>query len=232
MKKIFNIFNRTSAKKLEFVSNIINASTPRFDFYFLISLATAIVALGLVSNNLVLVIAGMIIAPLLSSILAISLGITCSSWRLVWRSVKIFSYSIIIAFATSFLIGLIFPISDPNWGILSTMRISYLSFTVALIAGLTAAYTWRQASIKDALPGIAIAVTLVPPLSALGLLVAAEYWSIFNEVLQFFAINVLGILLAGLFIFFIPNLSSSIKAKKIAEKQVDNELKESANNNN
>jgi uncharacterized hydrophobic protein (TIGR00271 family) len=214
MNRFFNFFNRGGAKKLEFVSNIINASTPHFDFYFLISLATAIVALGIVANNLVLIIAGMIIAPLLSSILAISLGITCGSWRLVWRSSKIFVYSIIIAFATSFLIGLLFP-----------MRLSYLSFAVALIAGLTAAYTWRQPSIKDALPGIAIAVTLVPPLSALGLLVAAEEWLIFQEVIQFLIINVLGILLAGLLIFFIPNISSSIKAKKIAEKEVDNEIR-------
>ncbi len=230
MNRFFNFFNRGGAKKLEFVSNIISASTPHFDFYFLISLATAIVALGIVANNLVLIIAGMIIAPLLSSILAISLGITCGSWRLVWRSSKIFVYSIIIAFATSFLIGLLFPISDPNWGFLSTMRLSYLSFAVALIAGLTAAYTWRQPSIKDALPGIAIAVTLVPPLSALGLLVAAEEWLIFQEVIQYLIINVLGILLAGLLIFFIPNISSSIKAKKIAEKEVDNEIKDSNSN--
>ncbi len=230
MKNLFNIFNKNKVKKLEFISNIINASTPHFDFYFLISLATAIVTLGIVANNLVLIIAGMIIAPLLSSILAISLGITCGSWRLVWRSSKIFIYSIIIAFATSFLIGLLFPITDPNLGILSSMKLSYLSFAVALIAGLTAAYTWRQVNIKDALPGIAIAVTLVPPLSAIGLLVAAEEWLVFNEVIQFFAINVMGILVAGLLIFFIPSISSTVKAKKIAEREVNNEIKESNNN--
>jgi uncharacterized hydrophobic protein (TIGR00271 family) len=230
MKNLLNIFNKNKVKKLEFISNIINASTPRFDFYFLISLATALVALGIVANNLVLVIAGMIIAPLLSSILAISLGITCGSWRLIWRSSKIFIYSIIIAFATSFIIGLIFPIIDTSWNILSAMKLSYLSFAVALIAGLTAAYTWRQPNVKDALPGIAIAVTLVPPLSALGLLIAAKEWLVFNEVLQFFAINVMGILLAGLLIFIVPSISSSIKAKKIAEKEVDNEIKETTNN--
>ncbi len=232
MQKFLNFFKRDKTKKLEFISNIINASTPRFDFYFLISLATAIVALGIVANNLVLVIAGMIIAPLLSSILAISLGITCGSWPLIWRSIKIFSYSIAIAFATSILIGLIFPLSDPQLGILSTMNVSYLSFAIALIAGLTAAYTWRQPSIKDALPGIAIAVTLVPPLGALGLLVASEKWTIFNEVIQFFAINVGAILLAGLLIFFIPNLASTARAKKIAEKEVKNEMKENNANSN
>ncbi len=231
MKSFFNLFKKDKTKKLEFVSNIINASTPRFDFYFLISLATAIVALGLVANNLILVIAGMIIAPLLSSILAISLGITCGSWRLIWRSVKIFIYSIAIAFATSILIGLIFPLTNPEWGVLATMEVSYLSFTIAIIAGLTAAYTWRQPNIKDALPGIAIAVTLVPPLSALGLLLAAEEWTILNEVFQFFGINVMGIILAGLLIFFIPNLASTAKAKKIAEKEVENEVKENNNNN-
>ncbi len=229
MKNLFKFLRRDESKKLEFISNIINASTPRFDFYLLISLATALVALGIIANNLVLIIAGMIIAPLLSSLLAISLGIACGSWRLIWRSFKIFIFSIIIAFATSVLVGLIFTLPDASWGILSIMRLSYLSFAIALVAGLTAAYTWRQPGGKEALPGIAIAVTLVPPLGALGLLIAAKEWLIFIEVLQFFILNVAGILLAGLLLFFIPNLASNVKAKKLAEKEVSSEI--NGNNN-
>lgn len=232
MKNPFKFWQKNSPKKLEFISNIITASTPRFDFYLLIALATALVSLGIVADNLVLIIGGMIIAPLLSSILAISLGVTCGSWSLIWRSFKIFFYSIVIAFFTSFLIGLLFNLPAGNWGIIENMHISYISFTIALVAGFTAAFTWRKSEIRDALPGIAIAVTLVPPLGALGLLFAAEKWTIFFEVLQFFSLNVTGILLAGLIVFFLPNLSHNLKAKKMAEKEIKKEIKETNNNNN
>lgn len=231
MIKRINIFKNSNSNKFEFISNIINASTPKIDFYLLISFSTAIVSLGIVANNIALVIAGMIIAPLLSSILAISLGVVVGSSILIWRSFKIFIFSIFISFATSLLVGLIFPISDISWNLLSAMNVSYLSFAIALVAGLTAAYTWRRSEIKDALPGIAIAVTLVPPLASLGLLLAREEWQAFVDVLNFFTLNVLGIFLAGLLIFFIPNLSHSLKAKKIADKEIKIEEKSTTNIN-
>jgi uncharacterized hydrophobic protein (TIGR00271 family) len=223
MIKLFARLKKSEIQKLEFISNIINASSPKFDFYLLISLATALVSLGIVSNNLVLIIAGMIIAPLLSSLLAVSLGVTCGSVLLIWRSLKIFILSIFIGFLTSLLVGIFFPLTKESWTFLNIMEVNYLSFAVALIAGITAAYTWRRPNTKDALPGIAIAVTLIPPLAALGLLIAIEEWEKFIDVFQFFSLNVGGILLAGLLLFFIPNLSSTIKAKKLADKEVKNE---------
>lgn len=222
MKNPLNYFNKDN-KQLEFVSHIINASSPKLDFYLLIALATAIASFGIIADNLVLIIAGMIIAPLLSSLLAISLGISVNSWQLIWRSTKTFILSSSISFTTALLIGLLFPLTSTSWPLIQKMEVSYFSFFIALIVGLTAAYTWKKSEIRDALPGIAIAVTLVPPIASLGLIVASSQINQFNQIFQYFLLNVLGILLAGLLLFFIPNLSHMLKAKKIAEKEVKND---------
>ncbi len=222
MKNPLNLFSSHN-KQLEFVSHIINASSPKLDFYLLIALATAIASFGIIANNLVLIIAGMIIAPLLSSLLAISLGISVNSWRLIWRSSKTFGLSSSISFLTALLIGLIFPLNQNSWPLIQKMEVSYFSFAIAIVVGLTAAYTWKKTEIRDALPGIAIAVTLVPPIASLGLIVTSWEIGLFNQVFQYFLLNVLGILLAGLLLFFIPKLSHMLKAKKIAEKQVKND---------
>ncbi len=219
MKNPLNLFNNHN-KQLEFVSHIINASSPKLDFYLLIALATIITSFGIIADNLVLIIAGMIIAPLLSSLLAISLGISVNSWPLIFRSAKTFFLSSSISFLTALLIGLVFPLQENSWPLIQKMEVSYFSFFIALIVGLTAAYTWKKPEIRDALPGIAIAVTLVPPLASLGLIIASLQLNQFNQVFQYFLLNVLGILLAGLLLFFIPNLSHMLKAKKMAEKQV------------
>jgi uncharacterized hydrophobic protein (TIGR00271 family) len=222
MKNPLNIFNNHN-KQLEFVSHIINASSPKFDFYLLIALATAITSFGIIADNLVLIIAGMIIAPLLSSLLAISLGISVNSWSLIWRSSRTFLLSVSISFLTALLIGLVFPLNQNSWPLIQKMEVSYFSFFIAIIVGLTAAYTWKKSEIRDALPGIAIAVTLVPPIASLGLIVSSQQINEFDQVFQYFLLNVLGILLAGLLLFFIPNLSRMLKAKKIAEKEVKND---------
>jgi len=41
MIKLFARLKKSEIQKLEFISNIINASSPKFDFYLLISLALA-----------------------------------------------------------------------------------------------------------------------------------------------------------------------------------------------
>ena len=88
-KKILKIRNNNTESKKTFISNIINSSAPNIDFYLMVIFSTIITTLGLISNNTPLIIAGMIVAPLLSPILAISLGLTILNFKIIWRSIKI-----------------------------------------------------------------------------------------------------------------------------------------------
>ncbi|MDD3711003.1 MAG: TIGR00341 family protein [Patescibacteria group bacterium] len=222
-KEIIGIKNGEQENKKNFVSSIINSSAPKTDFYLMVCLSTLITALGLVSNNIALVIAGMIVAPLLSPILAMSLGTIIFNFKVFLRSIKIFILATLFSIIFSTLIGFIFNINSLDIMLIRKMEISWLSFTISIIAGITASYAWTRPNSKDYLSGIAIAVTIIPPLTSLGLILSNIEFELFIYILKFFLMNVWGIFLGGLLVFSFMNL---YRVKKRIIKEVNREEKE------
>lgn len=221
-KKIIKIkINNTENKKI-FISNIINSSAPNIDFYLMVIFSTIITSLGLISNNTPLIIAGMIVAPLLSPILAISLGITILNPKIIWRSIKIIFIAIFFSLIFSTLTTAIFNIKINQINYLNNIEISWLSLTIAFVTGIIASYSWTRENIKDYLSGVAIAVTIIPPLSLLGILIYNFNFALIIKDLKFFLLNVTGILLGSILVFMFMNF---YKIKKIIDKNIEKEIK-------
>ncbi len=222
-KEIIGLKNGEQENKKIFVSSIINSSAPKTDFYLMVSLSTLITALGLISDNIALVIAGMIVAPLLSPILAMSLGSIIANFKVFGRSIRIFILATLLSIVFSTLTGIIFNINCLDILLIKKMEISWLTFTISIIAGITASYAWTRPNSKDYLSGIAIAVTIIPPLTSLGLILANMEFELFIYILKFFLMNVWGIFLGGLLVFSFMNL---YQVKKKIIKEVAKEEKE------
>jgi uncharacterized hydrophobic protein (TIGR00271 family) len=217
------VFELCQTDRHKFCANIIDSSSPRGDFYFLVILSSLIVALGLLADNIILVIGGMLVTPLLSPLLAISLGIVIGDFKVTLRSVKVFLSSFLFAFVVAYILGFFSTIDVAQISLIKIMEPSLFTFVVAVIAGLAASYTWAKPNLNEALPGIAVTVTLIPPLTAIGLAAASNNWPIFNNVLQVLLLNIFGIILASLIIL---TLMDFYKARKKAIKEVKQEEKE------
>lgn len=229
-KKILKIRNNNTESKKTFICNIINSSAPNIDFYLMVIFSTIITTLGLISNNTPLIIAGMIVAPLLSPILAISLGLTILNFKIIWRSIKIIFVAILFSLIFSTLTGAIFNIKIAQINYLDNIEISWLSFAISFVAGIIASYSWTRENIKDYLSGVAIAVTIIPPLSLLGLLIYNFNSTLIIKDLIFFLLNVAGILLGSILVFLFMNF---YKIKKTIDKNIEKEIKkEEADVNN
>ncbi len=217
------LFKISQYERNKFVTKVIDASAPKTDFYFLVVLSTVIVAMGLLANNLILVIGGMLVTPLLSPVLALSLGIVINERRVIIRSLRIFFTSLALAFLTAFIAGLISQISVADSNIITIMKPSLFTLLVAIVAGLAASYTWVKPGLDGTLPGIAVTVTLIPPLTAIGLALAHGEWSILRDVFSNFLLNIIGIILACLLVF---SLMEFYKARRQAVAEVKEEEKE------
>lgn len=229
-KKILKIRNNNTESKKTFICNIINSSAPNIDFYLMVIFSTIITTLGLISNNTPLIIAGMIVAPLLSPILAISLGLTILNFKIIWRSIKIIFVAVLFSLIFSTLTGAIFNIKIAQINYLDNIEISWLSFAISFVAGIIASYSWTRENIKDYLSGVAIAVTIIPPLSLLGLLIYNFDSTLIIKDLIFFLLNVAGILLGSILVFLFMNF---YKIKKTIDKNIEKEIKkEEADVNN
>ena len=226
-----NIFKVSQGDRHKFCADLIDSSAPRADFYFLVILSTLIVALGLLADNVILVIGGMLVTPLLSPILAVALGVVISDYKVIKRSVRIFLVAFILAFLVAFILGIFSSTQVSEIGLIKVMAPSLFTFFVALIAGLAASYTWVKPNLNSTLPGVAITVTLIPPLTAVGLAVADRDWLIFNNVLKTLLLNIFGIIVASLIVF---SLMDFYKAKKkVAEevKEEEEKIKKEENGN-
>ncbi|MCK5416421.1 DUF389 domain-containing protein [Candidatus Parcubacteria bacterium] len=212
----FNLFKISKSDKDSFCKEIIESSTPDLDFYFLVILSTLIVALGLVANNLILVIGGMLVAPLLSPILALALGVVIINIKVIMRSIKILLMAILTSSVISYLVGIFIEFDINHIDLISVMVPSYYTFIVAVTAGFAASFAWARPDSANAISGIAISVTLVPPITALGLALASSDMAIFNNAILVLLLNVFGIVLASTIIFLLMGFYKS-KKKILAE---------------
>ncbi len=222
---IGSLFKISQGEREKFSSHLIESSSPRIDFYFLVILSTLIVSLGLMSDNLVLVIGGMLVTPLLSPILAIALGIVINHPKVIIRSIRIFLMAFVFAFVVAFIVGVFIERNVGDVQLIQVMKPSLFTLFIAVIAGLAASYTWVKPNVNETLPGIAITVTLIPPLTAVGLAVAGQNWHIAIDVLKVLLLNVFGIVVTSLVVF---SLMDFYKVKKVVEKEIKAEEKEKA----
>jgi uncharacterized membrane protein len=157
---------------------------------------------------------------LLSPILGIALGIVISDNKVILRSTRIFLTSFILAFFTAFILGIFSFKEVGTISLIKIMEPSLLTFFISVIAVLAASYTWVKPTLNETLPGIAITVTLIPPLTAIGLAVADTDWIVFGDVLKVLLLNVFGIVITSILVF---SLMDFYKAKKKIKEEIEEE---------
>ena len=219
---IGSLFKVSQKDRNTFCTRIIDASAPSTDYYFLVVLSTLIVAFGLLADNVILVIGGMLVTPMLSPILAISLGVVIREKRVLIRSIRIFSFSVLNALIISYIVGYFSYAQIAQSSIIWLLEPSLLTVLVALTAGVAASYTWVKPDLNATLPGIAVTVTIIPPLTAISLAAANGEWLIFKNVLSVFLLNVAGIIVSSLVVLA---LMKFYKAKKQAIEEIKEEEK-------
>ena len=143
-------------------------------FGVLLALASTIAAAGLVANSVASIIGAMIVAPLMVPIIGIAIGIVTGSPPRAWRALLVVAGGI----ATTVLIGVAVgawlggPTVTQNTEIVGRTSPTLVDLVVALAAGAAGAYAVSNAKVADSLPGVAIAISLVPPLAAVGILLS------------------------------------------------------------
>ena len=142
-------------------------------FFTLLLLATVIANYGVLSNSDPTVIGAMIVAPLMGPIIATTSAVVLGSLPRALRALALTVAGIIAVILFSFLLSWIVPsfaISFTNNGeITSRINPGLLALLTALGAGAAGAFIVSRAEIADALGGVAIAISLVPPLCVVGI---------------------------------------------------------------
>lgn len=214
--------NVTDADKDAAVEGIIEHATPRSDFFLMLILSVSMAAFGVLLGSSVILIGSMLIAPLLYPLLSLALGITIADEKLIGRSVYTLAKSFALALAAGAAIGLLFSAQDAAVPfVLVVGESASLMYTlVAAIAGFAAAFAMTKPHLNETLPGVAISVSLVPPLASAGVALATLNWAVFSEALLLLSVNMIGIIFSAMVVFALMRFS---RKRRVAEEVVKRE---------
>jgi uncharacterized hydrophobic protein (TIGR00341 family) len=176
-----------------------------WSYVAMVAVSALVAAVGIFRDDTVLIIAAMIIAPLLSPNMALSLATTLADSKLGKLAVQVNLLGLTVAFLVAFLFGLLVPFDpDPSAASLRT-TIGMLDVAVAASAGTAGALSFTRVA-PGGVVGVMIAVALVPPVVSFGMLAGAGLWALSVVPLLLATMNIICINLAGVVTFFVQRI--------------------------
>ncbi|SMF97366.1 TIGR00341 family protein [Methylomagnum ishizawai] len=186
---------------LKVYENIAAGSHPHRSFYVLVTLSTVIAGFGLLSNSAPVVIGAMLVAPLMVPIVGMAFALSVGDEHLFRDASLAEFWGVVLSVAVSYLIGSLALDVDFGPEIMARTVPTTYDIFVALAAGLAGAYSMVDERVNAALPGVAIATSLVPPLTVSGLCLAQGRMDLAGSAFLLFFANFLSIQLASAAIF-------------------------------
>ncbi|MEM8922144.1 MAG: DUF389 domain-containing protein [Actinomycetota bacterium] len=177
-------------------------------FTVMLTLSVVVAVMGLSANSAAVVIGAMLLAPLMTPVLATAAAVAMSSWgkavvSLV-RVVAATAWCIGLAYALS----MILPEGQLPGEVSSRTQPDVRDLVVALAAGAAGSYATVRKDASAALPGVAVAVALVPPLGTVGITLEAGQTDLAVGAMLLYTTNLAAIILAGVMVFiatgFVP----------------------------
>lgn len=197
-------------RRNEIIEYIRKAATPGFDYFFLVILSSAIATIGLINDSPAVIIGAMLVAPLMSPILGVGLGSITADTNLTSSSAAALIRGALLSVLLSTLITLsniylpfVPSLLEIPGEVLARTQPTPNDLMIALAGGLAAAYSLSQPHLSAALPGVAIATALMPPLSTIGIGIALGRWEIAGGATLLFLTNAVTIAFAAILVFFL-----------------------------
>jgi uncharacterized hydrophobic protein (TIGR00271 family) len=156
-------------EQIEVYKAIREGAQPKVDFFVMIALSSAIASFGLLLNSPAVIIGAMLVAPLMAAIFGLSLGVVRGDLRLLRLATSATLRGVLLSILLAVLLTLVIPTATPQGEILSRTKPNLLDLGVALASGAAGAYALCRKDVSTALPGVAIAAALVPPLATIGI---------------------------------------------------------------
>lgn len=180
------------------------------NFFVLLLFATVIATYGLLSSSTATVIGAMIVAPLMGPIMAATAAVVLGQNGRAWRALALVAAGSVTVIAFSYVLTLLVPdvtISfTENGELASRINPGLYALLTALGSGAAGAYITSRDELADSMGGVAIAISLVPPLCVVGIALKQGQWSAAAGALLLFTTNFLAILLAGGITFLLVGL--------------------------
>ncbi len=192
----------------ELYDDVAGGSVLTVNYLIMVALSAVIAAIGLLRNDITIIIAAMVLAPLLLPNVAFALANTLGDSELAMGAVKTTLAGLVLAVLTGFVIGILVAADPEVNAIARRTSLSLTDLVVALASG-SAGVLALTGDGRLSLIGVMVAVALMPPLVTGGLLIGSGFYEHGFRALELALANILCINLAGIVTFRLQGISPS-----------------------
>jgi len=172
-------------------------------FWTLLVLSALIATAGVIGDSTATVIGAMIVAPLMTPILGTVLSVVTRDAPNLVRSLLLVVAGAAVVTAVGWLFGHLWSlpiVAETNSQVAARVHPHLVDLVAALATGAVGAFALVRDDVSDTLPGVAIAISLVPPLVVVGLTLESGAGDQALGALLLFLTNVGAILFSGLIV--------------------------------
>lgn len=183
--------------------------------FVLLAVLSAVVAThGLFLSSAAVIIGAMVLAPLMAPIISLAMGLLRGERHLIRTAATTIAIGTALALGTAAFIALLIPIERITPEMAGRLNPNLLDLGVAIAAGVAGAYAYARESVTKSLPGVAIAVALVPPLCVVGIGVGWMDLHVISGATLLYLTNLVGIALAAACTFLVLGYAPLLRAKR------------------
>lgn len=169
-------------------------------YFFMVFLSSIVAAIGVLRDNVAVIIGAMVIAPLLGPNVSLSLATTMGDVCLARNALKANLVGMLTAIAVSFVLGFVLVVNPEAQEVVSRTSVGLGDVALALAAGSAGALAFTT-GVSATLIGVMVAVALLPPLVTFGLLMGSGNESLAVGAILLFITNLICVNLAGVVTF-------------------------------
>lgn len=195
----------TSTTREEIYYSVEKGARLDADYLLLVFLSTIVVAIGLIENNVAVVIGAMVIAPLLGPNIALALATSLGDTRLAWKALKASMAGLSLALAVSVLIGVLWPFDQLSPEITARTAIGVDGVALALASGAAAVLSLTT-GLPSVLVGVMVAVALMPPTATMGMMLGQGRFELASGAALLLLANVVCVNLAAKLVFVVKGV--------------------------
>ncbi|MGW8310633.1 MAG: TIGR00341 family protein [Thiogranum sp.] len=204
----------TGATREELYHQISRGARLDSTFLVLVALSTIVAAIGLLEDNVAVLVGAMVIAPLLGPNLALAFAATLGDRDLMRDALRTDLVGLGLALLLSVAIGRIWPVIDPGAEIITRTDVGFDGVALALASGAAAALSLASGA-ATALVGVMVAVALLPPTATLGMMLAGGRMELASGAALLLAVNIVSVNLSATLAF----LAKGVRPRTWLEKR-------------
>lgn len=164
-------------------------------FIVMMILSSLIATFGLFADSSPVIIGAMILAPIISPIVAFSMGMVRYDVNMLKKGIVTILAGTLVALLFAAGVTLMVPLKVLTSEISARLSPNLLDMGIAVASGVAAAYAHANEEIARSLAGVAIAVALVPPLAVAGIGIGWMDWEVFSGAFLLYLTNLSGIIM-------------------------------------